>query len=460
MPYDFSARDYQRNFLREVERALAGKSDTRYFVQVWHRRSGKDKTNIADVAPRALLMRQQLVKYVYPTLVMGRQNLWETIGSDGKPFLKHIPDEIRKGDPNNTRMTIPIINGSLFQVAGTDNPDSLRGGNPRVIIFSEWSEHNPYAFDVVEPILRENDGIAIFNFTPKGDNHAKATYDFAENRPGWWRQKLTANDTGVFSVAQLAQIRQDTIDRFRSQGRGEEEAIAFFDQEYMCSFDSPVIGSYYGAAMRIMQQQGRLTRIPWEPQLPVHTVWDLGIGDSTAIWFIQVIGREIRCIDYYEASGEGIPHYIDVLRKRGYIYGEVFWPHDGKQREFTTGTSRHDTARAHGLNVTIIPQAGVADGIEATRAMLMRTWIDKDKCKRGVDALKNYKKKWNEQLKIFMDHPDHDWSSHGADGMRYVSAAVTLLGGGDSVIEVSTRSTPQMLDPNLSVIELGDSYGD
>lgn len=435
IPYDFKPRDYQIPFLKEVEAAIDGRSDKRYFVQVWHRRSGKDKVNIADVVPRHLLKIPGLVKYVYPTLVMGRENMWDAIGSDGKPFLRHIPQEIISGKPNNTRMVIPISTGSRFQVAGTDNPDSLRGGNARIFIFSEWSEHDPYAFDVIEPIVRENDGIVIFNYTPKGDNHGRSTWDYAKNRVGWWRQMLTVEDTGVFTPEKMQQILEDTIDRFVKMGRSEEEANAFVQQEYYCSFDSPVIGSYYGAAMRAMEQENRITVVEYDPKLLVYTIWDLGVGDSCAIWFVQFLGTEVRCIDYYDSSGVGVEHYIAKLREKPYKYAETFWPHDGAAREFTTGISRATTARDMGLEVVILPQAKVEDGINATRAMLMRTWMDKTKCDRGIKALKNYKKDWNDKLQIFSDTPKHDWSSHGSDAMRYVEQARQTLGFGSSIVD-------------------------
>src|SRR3990167_6143744 len=207
IPSHFHARSYQIPFLRAVEASLTGKSPIRYFMQVWHRRSGKDKTNIADVAPRRLIKDPTLVKYVYPTLVMGRDNLWDGIGSDGFKYIDHIPNFLQASQPNSTRMTIPIKGGSLFQVAGPDNPDSLRGGNAKLYIFSEWSEHDPYAWDVVEPILRENDGIAIFNMTPKGDDHARALYEYARNNPKWFVQILTADNTNVFTKEQLKEIR-------------------------------------------------------------------------------------------------------------------------------------------------------------------------------------------------------------------------------------------------------------
>lgn len=424
-------------FLRAVDGAITGKNNYRGFVQVWHRRSGKDKTNIADVAPRSLLHSPKLVKYVYPTLVMGRDNLWDAMGSDGFPYLGHLPKEIRDGKPNNTRMTVRTKNGSLFQVAGSDNPDSLRGGNAKMFIFSEWSEQDPYAWDVVEPILRENGGIPVFNFTPKGDNHAKALVEFAKRKPDWYIEVLTAKDTKVFSDRELDEICQDTITRFLAQGRSEEEAISFFEQEYMCSFDTPVVGSYYGAALRRAEDEKRIGNVPWEPNLPVHTFWDLGVGDSTAIWFLQAAGREVRLIDYYEASGEGVPHYVKKLREKPYIYGETYWPHDGEVREFGSGLSRVETAREHGLRPRIVARQSIEDGIEAARALLIRCWFDADKCDRGIKALKNYRKDWDDKNQVFRDKPLHDWSSHGADAFRYLA-----VGFKDNMDDAGAVSTP------------------
>lgn len=421
IPHNFTARDYQVQFLKAVEDSINGKSPIRYFFQCWHRRSGKDKTNIADVVPRRLIKDSCLVKYVYPTLVMGRDHLWDGIGSDGFKYIDHIPQQLRAGGANTTRMVIRTKNGSQFQIGGSDEPDSLRGGNPKMFVFSEWSEQNPYAWDVVEPILRENDGIAIFNLTPKGDNHAKALLEYARDNPLWFTQVLTANDTNVFSPEQLVQIKQDIIKRFIAQGRGEEEAIAYFDQEYMCSFESAVVGSYYGAALRRAESEGRIGNVPWEPQLPVHTFWDIGVGDSTAIWFMQALGREIRVIDYYETSGEGVPHYISVLKNKPYIYGEVFWPHDGTVREFGSGLSRVETAKQHGMKPKIVARQSIEDGIEAARTLLARCYFDKTKCDRGIKALKNYKKDWDDKNQVFRDKPLHDWSSHGADAFRYLA---------------------------------------
>lgn len=427
IPHQFTARDYQIPLLSEVEKSLAGKSEIQFFYQIWHRRAGKDKVNIADTAPRRLVQDPCLVKYVYPTLVMGRDNLWDGIGGDGYRYLNHIPEAIRIGKPNQSRMTIPVRNAlydpekenhSLFQVAGSDNPDSLRGGNPKLVIFSEWAEQDPYAWNVVEPIIRENGGIAIFNTTPKGDNHARALFEFARNHPKWYVQTLTARDTKIFTERELEEILKDIVMRFEAYGRSRSEAEAYFAQEYLCSFDAPVIGAYYGAAIAKAEKEGRITNVPYNQGVLVDTYWDLGIDDSMTIWFGQNVGQEIHFIDFYENSGEGLAHYFQVMQDKKYLYGKHFAPHDIQVRELGTGKSRLETAKKLGVTFQVAPKLEVEDGINAARAILNRCWFDRENTNRGVMALKNYRKDWDEKNKVFRPNPKHDWSSHGADGFR------------------------------------------
>lgn len=418
LPYHFEPRDYQEDFLYEVQEAIEGRSKKRYFMQVWHRRAGKDKVNIADTVPSMLVNSPCLVKFVYPTLKMGRENLWDGMGKDGFRYREHIPEFIRSGDPNESLMKIPIFNGSLFQIGGSDRPDSLRGGNPKMFVFSEWSEQDPYAWDVVKPILDENDGIAIFNFTPKGDNHARALFEYAKNEPLWHVELLTAEDTGVWTLKELDEILKDTIKRFAAQGRSESEAQAYFDQEYMCSFKSPVIGSYYGEGLNRAEREHRITKVPYVESLPVHTAWDLGIDDSMSIWFFQIIGQEIHFIEYYENSGEGFAHYASYLQSRGYIYGRHFAPHDIAVRELGTGKSRVEVAASLGIKFEIGAALSIDDGINAARLVFLQCWFDAEKCMRGINALKNYRKEWDEKNKVFKSNPKHDWASHGADAFR------------------------------------------
>jgi len=427
IPYHFEARDYQIEFLDEVEKAISGESEKRFFYQIWHRRSGKDKVNIANNVPKQLIELPCLVKYVYPTLVMGRENLWDGIGSDSFRYREHIPPFIRAGSPNETTMKIPVRNNqyvkkeenhSLFQIGGSDHPDSLRGGNPKMFIFSEWAEQDPYAWDVVEPILRENNGIAIFNTTPKGDNHARALFEYAKNDRRWFVQTLTAEDTNIWTPEELEGIQNDIIKRFASQGRSESEAIIYYQQEYMCSFKAPVIGSYYGESITRAEREGRICRVPVNEAFPVHTAWDLGMDDSMTIWFFQMIGQEFHFIDYYENSGEGLAHYAMKMQEKGYFYGRHYAPHDIAVRELGTGKSRLEVAKSLGIKFEQGANLSIEDGINAARAAMSRCWFDEEKCNRGINCLKNYKKDWNEKNQVFRNIPLHNWASHGADSYR------------------------------------------
>jgi hypothetical protein len=418
IPYHFLPRKYQIPILSEIEKAINGESDKRFFYQIWHRRSGKDKTNIADVVPRKLIKEPCLVKYIYPTLVMGRENLWDGIGGDGFRYIEHLPSFIRKGEKNETTMKIPIRGGSLFQIGGSDKPDSLRGGNPKLVVFSEWAEQNPYAWDVIEPIVRENDGIVIFNTTPRGDNHARALFEYAKNNPKWYVEVLTAKDTGVWTEKELDSILKDIIKRFSTQGRSESEAIAYFEQEYMCSFKSPVIGSYYGEAIRKAEEEHRITSVPINEGFTVNTAWDLGMDDSMSIWFFQTIGQEIHLIDYYENSGEGLAHYAKTMQDKKYLYGKHYAPHDIAVRELGTGKSRLETAKTLGIKFEIGSNLPIDDGINAGRSIFSRCWFDQEKTLRGISALKNYKKDWDEKNQVFRNNPLHNWASHGADAFR------------------------------------------
>ena len=455
IPYNFEPRPYQLPFLNAIEQSILGKSDKRYFMQIWHRRSGKDKTNIADVAPKKLINDPCLVKYVYPTLTMGRSNLWDGIDGGGFKYMEHIPEFIRTTKPNETLMKMgvkPLLDPryatdntleSLFQIGGSDNPDSLRGGNPKMFIFSEWSEQDPYAWDVVEPILKENDGIAVFNFTPRGNNHARSLYEYAKNHPKWYVELLTARDTGVFDDRKLDEILRDIISRFAADGRSESEAVAYFEQEYMCSFKSPVVGSYYGDAIRKAEEEGRITSVPRYGEYLVDTYWDLGMDDSMTIWFVQNVGNEIHLVDYYENSGEGLSHYVSKLSEKGYVYGKHYAPFDVAVRELGTGKSRWESARELGLNFQVAPKLSIEDGINATRAILSRCYFDSVRCERGLNCLKNYKKDWDEKNKVFKNNPKHDWASHGSDAMRVFAVShqpnKTTI---DRAVENSTDEDP------------------
>ena len=406
IPHQFSPRPYQTPLLQARERGILR------LIQVWHRRSGKDKTDI-NLMAREMVETVAPYFYIFPTYTQGKKILWDGMDRDGFRFMNHIPKELRKRT-DNTSMFIELVNGSTFQIIGSDNIDSIVGTNPRGVIFSEFSLQDPKAWDYIRPILAENGGWALFNFTSRGKNHAYDLYEFAKNDPNWYVSLLTVDDTGAISAEVLEQERKEIL------AKNGDDAI--YQQEYFCSFEASVQGSYYGTQISEALADGRIGTVPHVPSIKVDTWWDLGVGDAMAIWFTQNVGSEIHVIDYLEAEGEGIPYYVTELQRKPYVYDTVYWPHDGEARELTTGVSRKETALKLGLSpIQIVENISVDDGINAARLIFPRLWIDAEKCKRGIEALKNYHKEYDEKRKQYKSVPHHDWSSHGADGFRYMA---------------------------------------
>jgi len=380
-------------------------------VWIAHRRSGKDKTCL-NLTVAQMLRRVGTYYYLFPTYAQGKKILWDGMDKDGFKFLNHIPEELRKRT-DNQNMLIELKNGSIFQIIGTDNIDSLVGTNPVGCVFSEYPLQDPRAWGFLRPILRENGGWAVFNFTPRGRmNHGFDLYQTAKNDPeNWYCEVLTVDDTHVIDPVGLAQEKREMFQQY-----GDD---SLFLQEYYCSFDAAVQGAYYANALRQAEQEKRIGEVPYEPRLPVDTWWDLGVGDATAIWFTQTHGQSIRVIDYYEASGEGFPFYAKVLQERGYIYGTHNGPHDLAVREMGSGVSRIETAAKLGIKFRMVANIPIDDGINAARMIFPVCWFDEEKCKQGLNALGNYHKEYDEKRKEYKNSPYHDWSSHAADAFRY-----------------------------------------
>ena len=308
-----------------------------------------------------------------------------------------------------------MTNGSAIQLIGTDNVDSIVGSNPVGCVFSEFALQDPSAWDYLRPILRENGGWACFDFTPRGKNHGYKLYQMAKDNPEWFAEILTVEHTKVLTPEQ--------IDQERLEGMSEE----MIQQEYYCSFEGVQVGSYYGHQLKNSETLGHFVRDLFDEGVPVETWWDIGVGDSTAIWFTQTVNQEVHVIDYLEASGEGIGYFAKELQKKPYIYATHNGPEDLNVREWgSSGSSgkpvtRLDAARRLGINFRIVPDVSLEDGINTTRNFISRCWFDKIKCERGLDALQSYHKEWNDKMKDYKSTPHHDWSSHGSDAFRYLA---------------------------------------
>tara|TARA_Y100000310_G_C20695027_1_gene825057 strand:- start:301 stop:1635 length:1335 start_codon:yes stop_codon:yes gene_type:complete len=411
LPYNYVGRKYQLPVLHAIDSGKYKRA-----VVVWHRRSGKDKTLI-NLMVKMCNDKPGVYYYLFPTYAQGKKILWDGRDRDGFPYMAHFPDVMVK-HRDKQEMKLELRNGSIFQVIGTDKIDSIVGTNPIGCIFSEYALQNPKGWDYISPILLENKGWAVFNYTPRGNNHGKTLYLMAKDNPDWFCQLLTVDDTRRPDGTPV--ITQEEIDQQRREGKTED----FIQQEYYCSFTGMIEGSYYSRSLELAESEGRITNVPHETTVEVETAWDLGVGDSTAIWFIQRVGKEIRFIDYYETTGEGLPFYVKVLREKSYTYGRHYAPHDIMVRELGTGKSRYETAQKLGIDFDVVPRLSVDDGIDACRNMLTRCWFDKEKVKKGLSSLWQYHKEVDEKAGeyegrvTFKNKPHHDWSSHGADSFR------------------------------------------
>lgn len=415
IPNKFQPREYQIPIFKAFDEGY------KRIIQVWNRRAGKEKTDINIVA-REVFKKVGAYYYIFPTYNQGKKILWNGADKEGIRFLEHLPEETRKRTVGN-EMFIEFKNGSTFQVIGSDNIDSIVGTNPLGVVFSEYSLQDPQAWDFIRPILAENGGWAIFNFTPRGENHAKDLLDYAKtDLKNWYVSVLNVDDTKTMDKEVLERERKEII------AKNGDDSI--FQQEYYNSFTASLQGSYYGKIIEKMEEDGKITNVPYEPNLLVDTWWDLGVNDSMSIGFFQKFGLGWRMIDYLEGSGEGLGYYIQKLQEKGYTYGKHYAPHDIVVKEMGTGKSRLETAKELGLKFetelkkdgtlkSAVPNIPIEDGINAVRNKLQTLHIDSIKCDRVKKALKNYHKDYDEVNKVYRNNPKHDWSSHCADMIRY-----------------------------------------
>ena len=315
-------------------------------------------------------------------------------------------------------MKVELINWSIIQIIWSDNVDSIVWTNPIGIVFSEYSLQSPAVWDFLRPILAENWGRAIFNFTPRWDNHAKELLDMAKENKDWMVSIQTVDDTSAISKEVLESERNEII-----QKNGSD---AIFQQEYYCSFDAGINGSYYAEILTQLEEAWRRTTLPYDPALDVFTVWDLGINDSTAIRFWQRIWKEIRVIDYYENNWEWLSHYVSILKEKPYRYWTMWLPHDAQARSLQTWKTVEEKMIEYWFtDIQIVPKLSVLDWINSARAILPYCWFDREKTERGWKCLKNYHKELDEKRMAFK-WPEHDWSSHGADSFRYLAVVNEL----------------------------------
>lgn len=411
----------------------------RFFAVVLHRRAGKttsvinhhQRAAMSDdwerrrlLALRPTLTPAQLTElvrppggrlygHIMPTYKQAKAVAWE--------MMKHYADPIPGKKINEAELKIKYPTGHTFRLFGADDPDALRGLPFSGVSFDEFSQQPRNIFsEIVSKGLADHLGYAMFLGTIKGKDQLYQTHAAAVGSPDWfalWQDvdRSIATEEGI-TIQLLEQAMADDRNQIALGLMTQDE----YDQEWFLSSDAAIQGAFYLTQLSKAKKDGRITRVPIDPLVPVDTDWDLGIADAMSIWFSQSLrSGEVRLVDYYEATGEGFPHFITVLKDKGYLYGKHYPPHDIAVRELGSGKSRKEIARGLGLVFQEpMPNIELADGINAVRLLLGQCWFDEAKTAHGLECLRNYRKSWNLRLNEFTGTPVHNWASHGADAFR------------------------------------------
>jgi len=387
---------------REQQLAIHELMDSKRFgVVVAHRRMGKTVSAINHLIKDALLNQKEAPRYAYiaPTYGQAKRVAWDYLVKYAEPL---------GGTSNISELRVDFW-GRRIQLYGSDNPETLRGQYFDGVILDEIGDQNPKIWtDVCRPSLVDRQGWCLFIGTPKGHNHFKELRDRAKTDDGWGLLEFKASETGV--------VNQDELNAAKHE-MGEDK----YRQEFECSFDAAVEGSYFGQILNELEEKKHMQEIPREELSRTFTAWDLGMGDSTSIWVAQLVGSEVRLLDYYENHGVGLDHYVKWIKDNDYLKAQHILPHDVRVRELGTGKSRLEMLEESGLEVKIAPRMGLDDGIQAVRRLLPRCWFNVPKVQIGLNCLRNYRRDYDEKRKIFYERPLHDWSSHGSDSFRYLA---------------------------------------
>jgi phage terminase large subunit len=374
----------------------------RWACVVAHRRAGKTVACVNELIKGALTCTKPNPRFAYiaPLHVQAKDVAWGYV----KQYSASIPGH----EINESELRVDFPNGGRVRLYGADNYDRLRGIYLDGVILDEFADMDPRVWpEVIRPALSDRQGWSTFIGTPKGRNAFFDIFETSKVREDWFSLRLKADETGIVAQAEL--------DDARSMMTPEQ-----FAQEYLVSFDAAILGAYYGKEIADAEREGRICQVEYDPTIPVHTSWDLGIGDSTAIWFWQIAPNGVRVIDFYENHGQALGHYAAELQARGYNYGHDFVPHDARARELGTGRSRLETLLGLKRKPRVLPSQRVEEGINAARVTFPKLWFDADKCKFGLEALRQYRAEFDDKAKVFKNTPKHDWTSHAADAFRYL----------------------------------------
>ncbi len=379
----------------------------RWACLVAHRRAGKTVAAVNDIIRAAMFAKSPnpLYGYCAPYRSQAKSVAWDYFKFYAAPVTR---------DVNESELTVELVNGAKIRLFGADNADAMRGLGFDGLYLDEYGDFRPSVFgNVLRPSLSDKTGWCVFGGTPKGRNQFWDIYETATRLPSeWFLLRLPASSSGILPATELAAARAQLA---------EDQYL----QEYETSFEAAILGAFFGKEMREAEQQGRICQVPYDPNYPVYTAWDLGYRDDTAIWFYQIGRGEIRVIDFHAVSGADIYDIAETVTQKPYRYAKHYLPHDARAKSLQTGKSIIEQLATH-LDVAklaVVPDIGVQSGIQAVRMMLPRVWFDGEKCREGIEALRQYQREYDEDKKAYRQSPRHDWTSHPSDAFRMLAVS-------------------------------------
>lgn len=401
--------------------AEISKNLKRFNILVCHRRFGKSTLMINLLLRWALGAKRRAWRgaYAAPTYRQAKDIAWD--------YLNYYSSTLPKDmfEANIAELSYTFKNGSKIGLKGASEPDNLRGPYYDAFVFDEFADIELRAYtEIIRPQLLDRKGWVLFIGTPRGHNHFYDIVEKYKDDPEWYVKTYKASDTNLLDPDELEKIRKELT---------SEE----YEQEMECSFEAALKGSYYGSFILDALAEGRIRNVPYDPILLVHTAWDIGVDDQTAIWFFQVHpAGEIKIINYHEDNGYGIDYWVRFIKEKRYVYGQHLFPHDAQARSFAAGgRSTVENARSLGMDLMVVPRSSPFDGIGAARSILPRCWFDEKNTKEGIESLKTYRKKYSTKLETFQNTPLHDWASHGADAFRTLAVGLEFIQSTRSILK-------------------------
>lgn len=378
----------------------------RWSVLVCHRRSGKTVSAVNDLLIGSLecpLPRPQLA-YVAPNYSQAKRIAWEYLKHYSEPLIEQV---------HESELRVTLKTKAKIFLLGAEKAQSLRGMYLDGVVLDEYAQIKPTVLSqVILPCLSDRQGWATIMGTPMGKNHFYDIYKRAKNDPAWFHMMLKASDSKIIPEEELETIRSNMD-------------VSDYLQEYECSFEAALRGAIYGLEMEKAEREFRIAEYAPDPHLPLDVICDIGFADDTVLIFFQQHRDGILIYEVYSNNEVEWDHYLDQMDTRQ--VRDVYLPHDARAKNLQTGRSIVEMTIRRGYRPRIVPDHKLRDGIAAGRKLLPFTFWNEPLCSHAVEAMKSYRRQWDDKKACYSENPVHDWTSHVADAFRYLAVTFPNL---------------------------------